>query len=92
MQILVTELVFAALFVLWVWVRSQNPAIAATEKPMEFAFLNAIGRSPSFPPLDPWLSGFAISYYYFGYIMTSLIARLALVPEQIAFNLASPGS
>jgi YYY domain-containing protein len=55
---------------------------------MEIAFLNAIGRSPNFPPLDPWLSGFAISYYYFGYIMTSLIARLALVPEQIAFNLA----
>jgi YYY domain-containing protein len=87
-HILVTELVFATLFVMWVWVRSQNPAIAATEKPMEIAFLNAIGRSPNFPPLDPWLSGFAISYYYFGYIMTSLIARLALVPEQIAFNLA----
>jgi YYY domain-containing protein len=87
-QILLTELVFAILFIIWIWVRSQNPAIAATEKPMEFAFLNAIGRSPSFPPLDPWLSGFAISYYYFGYVMTSLLARLALVPEQIAFNLA----
>jgi YYY domain-containing protein len=87
-QILWTELVFAALFLVWVWVRSQNPAIAATEKPMEFAFLNSIGRSPYFPPLDPWLSGYAISYYYFGYVMTSLIARLAHVPEQIAFNLA----
>jgi len=87
-QILITELVFAALFLIWVWVRSQNPAIAATEKPMEFAFLNAVGRSPTFPPIDPWLSGYAISYYYFGYVMTSLIARLALVPEQIAFNLA----
>ena len=87
-QILLTELVFAALFFLWVWVRAQNPAISATEKPMEFAFLNAVGRSPTFPPLDPWLSDFAISYYYFGYVMTSLLARLALVPEQIAFNLA----
>ena len=87
-QVLLTEIVFAVLFMLWVWVRTQNPAISATEKPMEFAFLNAIGRSPSFPPLDPWLSGFAISYYYFGYIMTSIIARLAMVPEQIAFNLA----
>jgi YYY domain-containing protein len=86
-QVLLTEVIFAILFVLWVWVRSQNPAIAATEKPMEIAFLNAIGRSPVFPPLDPWLSGFAISYYYFGYVMTSLIARLAMVPEAIAFNL-----
>ena len=86
-QILITELVFALLFALWVWVRAQNPAIAATEKPMEFAFLNSIGRSPSFPPLDPWLSGFAISYYYFGYVMTSIVARLAAVAEPIAFNL-----
>lgn len=87
-QIAVTEILFAVVFVLWVWVRAQNPAITATEKPMEFAFLNAVGQSDSFPPLDPWLSGFAISYYHFGYIMTSLLARLALVPETIAFNLA----
>jgi YYY domain-containing protein len=86
-QALLTELLFAALFGLWVWVRAQNPAITATEKPMEFAFLNAAARSPGFPPLDPWLSGFGISYYYFGYVMTALIARLALVPTPLAFNL-----
>lgn len=82
------EVLFLFIFILWAWVRSQNPAIAATEKPMEFAFLNSLGRSPAFPPLDPWLSGFAISYYYFGYLMTSVLARLAAVPESIAFNLA----
>ena len=86
-QILITELVFVVLFGLWVWVRAQNPAIVATEKPMEFAFLNAVGRSATFPPVDPWLSGFAISYYYFGYVMTSVLGRLAAVTEPIAFNL-----
>lgn len=86
-HILLTELVFAAMFGLWVWVRAQNPAISATEKPMEFAFLNAVGRSATFPPVDPWLSGFAISYYYFGYVMTSVLARLAAVAEPVAFNL-----
>ncbi len=84
----VTELVFLAIFALWVWVRAQNPSISATEKPMEFAFLNGVGRSPTFPPLDPWLSGFAISYYYFGYVMVSLLGRLAFVAEPQAFNLA----
>lgn len=86
--ILLTELLFLLIFGLWVWVRAQNPAIEATEKPMEFAFLNAASFSPTYPPLDPWLSGFAISYYYFGYVMTSLVARLAAVPEFVAFNLA----
>lgn len=87
-HILLTELLFALLFGLWVWVRAQNPAIAATEKPMEFAFLNAVGRSATFPPVDPWLSGYAISYYYFGYVMTSVLARLAAVSEPVAFNLS----
>lgn len=85
--VLAAELLFALLFFLWTWVRAQNPAIFATEKPMEFAFLNAAGRSVTFPPVDPWLSGFSISYYYFGYVMTSVLARLAAVPEMIAFNL-----
>ena len=86
-QILLTEIIFLMAFALWVWVRSQNPAIAATEKPMEFAFLNSASYSPSYPPRDPWLAGFGISYYYFGYVMTSIVARLAFVPEVIAFNL-----
>ena len=85
--VLAAELLFALLFFLWVWVRAQNPTIVNTEKPMEFAFLNAAGRSAAFPPVDPWLSGFGISYYYFGYVMTSVLARLAVVPEMIAFNL-----
>jgi uncharacterized membrane protein len=86
--VMVTELVFGLVFLLWVWVRAQNPAIEATEKPMEFAFLNGVGRSTFFPPLDPWLSGYGISYYYFGYVMTSLLGRLAFVAEPVAFNLA----
>ncbi len=85
--ILTVELIFAALFFLWVWVRAQNPSITATEKPMEFAFLNSATYSPQYPPLDPWLSGFAISYYYFGYVMISILGRLAAVPTAIAFNL-----
>jgi YYY domain-containing protein len=83
-----TELVFSVAFCLWVLVRAYNPEISATEKPMEFAFLNAILRSEHFPPLDPWLSGFAISYYYFGYVMVAMLTRLSGVPSEVAFNLA----
>lgn len=86
--ILLSELVFVLLFVGWAVVRANNPVISATEKPMEFAFLNSAGRSLQFPPLDPWLSGYAISYYYFGYVMTSVLGRLAMVTEPVAFNLA----
>lgn len=82
------EIVFLALLVGWAWARAHHPAIANTEKPMEFAFLNSALRTPTFPLLDPWLSGFGISYYHFGYIMTAFIARLAGVDAPVAFNLA----
>ena len=56
------------------FVRAANPEILGTEKPMELAFINAILRSPAFPPHDPWLSGYAISYYYFGYVLVAMLA------------------
>ena len=60
------------------FVRANNPEIstAGGEKWMETAFINAILHSPMFPPHDPWLSGYAISYYYFGYVMTAMLAKL----------------
>ncbi len=69
--VLATELLFLALFVFMALVRAANPDASGTEKPMELAFINSILRSPAFPPADPWLSGYAISYYYFGYVMVA---------------------
>ena len=86
--ILACELVFALAFAGWSLVRAHNPEIAATEKPMEIAFLNAILRSERFPPNDPWLSGFAISYYYLGYLLMALLTKLSGVAASVAFNLA----
>ncbi len=85
--ILGAESLFLAAYVLWVIVRAANPEILYTEKPMELAFINAILRSPEFPPFDPWLSGYAISYYYFGYVMVSMLIRLSGVVSPIGFNL-----
>jgi uncharacterized membrane protein len=86
---LVMELVFLLAFAAWAFVRANNPEIEFTEKPMELAFLNSILRSPSFPPNDPWLSGFAISYYYFGYILLANLTLLSGVTAGVAFNLGN---
>ncbi|MGH2619718.1 MAG: DUF2298 domain-containing protein [Anaerolineales bacterium] len=83
------EGVFALSFLLWAFVRANNPEIVATEKPMELAFLNGILRSSTFPPNDPWLSGYAISYYYFGYVMMALLTWLSGAASGVAFNLAN---
>jgi YYY domain-containing protein len=86
-QVIGVEVLFFAAFAAWALVRSANPEIVATEKPMELAFINSILRSPSFPPHDPWLSGYAISYYYFGYVLVAMLAMLTNVPGSVAFNL-----
>jgi len=85
--ILVMEGLFFAAFAIWAFVRSANPEILGTEKPMELAFINAILNSPTFPPHDPWLSGYAISYYYFGYVIVGMLAKITAVPGSYAFNL-----
>jgi YYY domain-containing protein len=86
-SLLVMEVLFVAVFLAWGFVRGFDPAIEYTEKPMELAFINSILRSATFPPADPWLSGYAISYYYFGYVMIALLARLTGAGANIAFNL-----
>ncbi len=87
-NLIVTEILFLLAFGLWAMVRAAGPEIASTEKPMEMAFINAILRSRGFPPSDPWLSGYSISYYYFGYVLVSMIIRLAGTSPNIGFNLA----
>jgi len=87
-MVIANEALFALAFVLFALFRAYNPEIMGTEKPMEFAFLNAILRSETFPPHDPWLSGFGISYYYFGYLMMAMLTKLSGVASAIAFNLA----
>jgi YYY domain-containing protein len=85
--ILTTERLFFIAFAFLAFVRSANPELLSTEKPMELAFINGILRSPTFPPQDPWLSGYAISYYYFGYVMTAMLAKLSGINGSMAHNL-----
>ena len=86
--IIATELIFLLAFVLWAVIRAYNPDIHLGEKPMDFAFLNGILRSEYFPAHDPWLSGYSISYYYFGYLMMATLTKLTGIPSSISFNLS----
>lgn len=87
--LIASELVFLIAFAFWAFVRSTNPEIIHTEKFMEMAFINAILKSPGFPPHDPWLSGYCISYYYFGYVLSALLIRVSGVASSVGYNLVS---
>ncbi len=85
--IITGEVLFVVLLVGWAIVRAGHPALFATEKPMELAFMSAAQRSETFPPNDPWMSGYAISYYHFGYIITAMLAKLSGIHSPVAFNM-----
>jgi len=57
------------------------------EKPMDFAYLNAVLRTSVFPPPNPWLAGFAINYYYFGFVLASVPIKLGNFIPAIGANL-----
>ena len=85
----VLEAVFLAGFVLFAVLRSHNPAVASTEKPMDMAFLNGFMAAQSLPTQDTWLAGFGVPYYYFGYFLLACAGKLSGVSPGAAYNLAA---
>ncbi|MFN8447241.1 MAG: DUF2298 domain-containing protein [Anaerolineae bacterium] len=87
--VIVGEIVFFVLLFAWAIFRAYQNNLSGTEKPMELAFLSASMRSEVFPPADPWLSGYAISYYYFGYVIMAMLSMLSGVSSTVGFNMTN---
>ncbi len=81
------EVLFIALLVGWSLFRAHQNELYSTEKPMDLMFLSSIVRSPAFPPNDGWLSGYSISYYYFGYFIAAMFTTLSGVVNTASYNL-----
>ncbi|WP_245860655.1 DUF2298 domain-containing protein [Candidatus Chloroploca asiatica] len=86
--VLASEAIFLGALLATVWMRMHDPTPFGTERPMDFAFFNAMLQSGGFPPVDPWLAGFSINYYYFGYLLMAAMAALTGLAPGVAYNLA----
>ncbi|OJX39485.1 MAG: hypothetical protein BGO78_13315 [Chloroflexi bacterium 44-23] len=93
-HIIVVEIIFAVLFIFSLNIRLGNPDLwhpwLGGEKPMDFAFFNAVIKSVYFPPENPWFSGHYLNYYYYGYVIAAIPTKLLGVLPSLAYNLVLP--
>ncbi len=91
---LMIEGLFLLFFVFDLLIRLGNPDLwhpsKGGERPMDFSYFNAVLKSTTFPPYDPWFAGGHINYYYYGFVLVGTPVKLLGIVPSIAYNFILP--
>lgn len=85
--IVVEELMFLAVLILWTYFIGFHPDVTGTEKPMDYGFMAALDRSTAMPAKDIWYGTDPINYYYGGQYFSVYFAKLAFTEVKYAYNM-----
>lgn len=88
--VLEPEILGAVAFLGVAFLRLNVLAVSGTEKPMDLAIWATLLRPATLPPSDPWLAGFALPYYYWGFVPWVIPARILGNEPDVIYNLLVP--
>ena len=90
----IVEILFLVFFLIDLLIRLGNSDMwhpsKGGERPMDFSYFNAVLKSTSFPPYDPWFAGGYINYYYYGFVLVGTPVKLLGIVPSIAYNFILP--